>query len=131
MHRGGQAAQRGGHVDASARVVGEETKHGGPGVADRWDEGLEHRRGSSLAVAPGVGHRSGNGGRVGEADAGEERAHLQVRVLAGLQEPVQLEDQAVAEHDRCVRLLDPKAALAECVDRSLRREQQLGERIGP
>ena len=88
---------------------------------------------AAAAAAPPslrVGHRSGDSGRVGEADLGEERAHLQVRVLARLQEPVQLEDQPIAEHDRRVRLLDPQAPLGERVE-PLRRGQQLLERIGP
>ncbi len=124
-------AQGGGQVDAAAGVFGEQAKHRGPGVPGRGDEGLEHRRRRPVAASLRVSHRSGNGGRVRETDRGEEQAHLQVRILTGLQQPVQLEDQAFAEHDRRVRLLHPQAALAECVDRPLRRRQQVGERIGP
>ncbi len=129
-------ADRARHLDARGRLRRQRVQHRCPGVAGGRNELLEHRRGRRRTIRRAIDHRSGQDGRVGEAGIGQKGADLHIGVVAGLEQPIELQDQPLADDDRRVRLLDRQRSsferavepggVSDCRDERATRGGQLG-----
>ena len=119
VHFGGHPSDLASGADGPLRpapVVGEQGTQLPPGVGSSRHALLEHCR-RRVAVRSQVAQRAGDAGGDATADRLKEAADLELRVLAGLQPAVQLQEKPVPERHRRVALLHAQALLGEVGDR--------------
>ena len=119
MELGGHASDLARGIDRALRpaiLASEHLPDLLPGVEACGDALLEHGRGGP-ATGTEVPQRARSPWNDRTAHRLEEGAHLELGVLAGLQPPVELQQQRFPELDRGVALLHPEPTLVQARDR--------------